>query len=693
MKRMFTLLLFALLCLALSTALAETQRTTIAQDGIEYVLQDGQAYPHRALPDVEIITLHARPGGYPLATTLLSGAHSLNMTAHTLVIEEGVTDLDWVFFTSGESLRWVQLPSTLLLPEKNLFTACPNIEAYTVAAGNPYIKDVNGILFSADGRTLLRYPAARAGAYAIPDGVEQIHPRAFAGCAALTELTIPAGLPGGALGIDLVGCSALLVLHLPADMTRVDSRSVADCRSLTRIEVEEGNPHYFDLDGVLFDRAFPNRIHTFPRSWGTAYDVPEQVTVLEKGTFEYNTLLQTITLPRGLTEIPDNAFYRCSALERVNLPIGLTSIGASAFEDCIGLTTITLPPGLTSLGFAAFQGCTGLTEITIPAGITDIPAEAFSQCWSLAQVNLPETLRTIDMYAFSGCGQLASITLPASLENIGFMGFSGYEYGIAFYCAYESPGYWYALSENHRWATPGGIAEAIELPPSPRAVIVNLRSATDTLPLREKASESARELARYQNGTTAVLLDEAQGGWCRVTMPDGRTGFFPADQLVAMDDLTQFVLPAWAQAKDGSRFIAYAQPDESQPLPSQSGDSTRMRVLYQVGSWYRLLLDTQPVYVPTRDVKIAIGTERRAHQGIGYAVVTNDKLQDRLHLRAEPNQSAASLGRFFSGTQVVVLDYVSDVWAHVQMIDGQTGYMMRFYLTDIYSEEGELFTG
>ena len=52
---------------------------------------------------------------------------------------------------------------------------------------------------------------------------------------------------------------------------------------------------------------------------------------------------------------------------------------------------------------------------------------------------------------------------------------------------------------------------------------------------------------------------------------------------------------------------------------------------------------------------------------------------DRVHLRAEPSQSAASLGLFFTGTEVTVLDGGDAVWAHVE-IGSQQGYMMKKYL-------------
>ena len=64
-----------------------------------------------------------------------------------------------------------------------------------------------------------------------------------------------------------------------------------------------------------------------------------------------------------------------------------------------------------------------------------------------------------------------------------------------------------------------------------------------------------------------------------------------------------------------------------------------------------------------------------------YAFVSNPNPADRLHLRAEPKKGAASLGKFYNRTPVLVLSVEGD-WAHV-FVGGERGlegYMMTKYL-------------
>ena len=66
----------------------------------------------------------------------------------------------------------------------------------------------------------------------------------------------------------------------------------------------------------------------------------------------------------------------------------------------------------------------------------------------------------------------------------------------------------------------------------------------------------------------------------------------------------------------------------------------------------------------------------------GWAVVNNPNPADRLHLRVSPERGATSLGKFYNGTPVRVLEERGD-WVQVEIgLDGNlTGWMMKKYLT------------
>lgn len=86
----------------------------------------------------------------------------------------------------------------------------------------------------------------------------------------------------------------------------------------------------------------------------------------------------------------------------------------------------------------------------------------------------------------------------------------------------------------------------------------------------------------------------------------------------------------------------------------------------------------------TTDLAALPDSTRAAVAGLsreGWAVVSNPDPADRLHLRAGPDKQAQSLGKFYNGTPVQVLER-KDGWARVRVgTDGRLeGWMMETYL-------------
>ncbi len=62
-----------------------------------------------------------------------------------------------------------------------------------------------------------------------------------------------------------------------------------------------------------------------------------------------------------------------------------------------------------------------------------------------------------------------------------------------------------------------------------------------------------------------------------------------------------------------------------------------------------------------------------------WATPNNPNHRDRLHLRAAPREDAVSLGKYYNGTPIKVLEY-GETWTHVSIFDIE-GYMMSAYLS------------
>ena len=108
-----------------------------------------------------------------------------------------------------------------------------------------------------------------------------------------------------------------------------------------------------------------------------------------------------------ITSIGKNAFYAlfgCNDyLKSLQLPDSITTIGKGAFQFLYQLTSITIPDGVTTIENMLFESCKSLTEINLPKKLTSIGNTAFYKCQSLQSLVIPEGVTRIGSTAFSFC--------------------------------------------------------------------------------------------------------------------------------------------------------------------------------------------------------------------------------------------------------------------------------------------------
>ena len=98
-------------------------------------------------------------------------------------------------FIRCRKLSEIRIPRSTHTIRDLAFYECTALEKFCVEPKNTVFKDVDGVLFTADGKDLIAYPLGRtAEKYTVPDGVKRIHKKAFAGCVYLTEVVIPEGV-------------------------------------------------------------------------------------------------------------------------------------------------------------------------------------------------------------------------------------------------------------------------------------------------------------------------------------------------------------------------------------------------------------------------------------------------------------------------------------------------------------------
>lgn len=174
--------------------------------------------------------------------------------------------------------------------------------------------------------------------------------------------------------------------YIGPDVAYVDPQAFFGCFALRAIYVDDANPYYTDIDGVLYTKdmktmiIYPTYHITHLQDTGKVpvgyyddaevhpetYEIPEGVEIIASGCFYKTWGIRKITLPSTLKEIGDMAFFKCQSLELIELPDGLETIGNDAFSYCFSMVgAIYIPDSVKTIGHHCFYKCELNDEIRI----------------------------------------------------------------------------------------------------------------------------------------------------------------------------------------------------------------------------------------------------------------------------------------------------------------------------------------
>ena len=122
-----------------------------------------------------------------------------------------------------------------------------------------------------------------------------------------------------------------------------------DCANMTAITVENSNPYYSSVDGVLFDKSM-NILIQCPGGRAGSYAVPNGVTIIGGDAFFDCVSLTNITIPNSVASLSDWAFQSCYNLNAVYFKGNIPSLGGSDVFYGDNRATVYYLPGTTGWG-------------------------------------------------------------------------------------------------------------------------------------------------------------------------------------------------------------------------------------------------------------------------------------------------------------------------------------------------------
>lgn len=202
------------------------------------------------------------------------------------------------------------------------------------------------------------------------------------------------------------------VINIGADVEFIDPKAFYSCWALREIRVDENNPNYCDVEGVLFNKDkteiicrpcdhdtylaekygyavyddYGARIEPAPEdaNYGQyvndvlTYVVPSSVETIGQLCFNYANM-KNVYLPEGLKTIETLGFFEIPLLECVYSykPAGEVADTHFTSADALGEVYNSLPEGLEYIGSDAFSYNQAMNYVYIPESVTHIGHHAF----------------------------------------------------------------------------------------------------------------------------------------------------------------------------------------------------------------------------------------------------------------------------------------------------------------------------
>ena len=303
--------------------------------------------------------------------------------------------------------------------------------------------------------------------------VTEIAEGGFGNCQNLTNIVLPDTLTK--IGACAFIFSGLVEIDIPASVTNIDFDVVKTmqngptfgCPMLQRFNVDEDNPVYSSVDGVLFSKDMTSLL-AYPAARQDDYDVPGGTVNIGTLAFFYSggmtgnfsihslpesleeigvgafmlSILNSINIPENVKKISYDlqgqyipTFYVCPFLQEINVADTNTEYASQdgvlfnkdmtyllQFPNGCQIAEYEMPDSVTAISPAAFTQQESsveykLKKLKCSSNLQFIGSLAFQSNYTISEINLPITLQTVADYAFDNATALTDVYYGGTEED------------------------------------------------------------------------------------------------------------------------------------------------------------------------------------------------------------------------------------------------------------------------------------
>ena len=223
--------------------------------------------------------------------------------------------------------------------------------------------------------------------------------------------------------------------------------------------------------------------------------------------------------------------------------------------------------------------------------------------------------------------------------------------------------------------------------------VVNNPNPADRLHLRASPKSTAASYGRYYSGVQVTILEYTNAEWVKVRIGSGSGSAqgYMMSKFLAFGNAGNSVKPAIPTMYVKASSSVNLRSDRSTSSSSLGSykNGTTVQLLGFGSTWHHVSINGKIGFMQASSLSSTSTGNTGGNTGSGISVgsigvVNNPVPTDRLNLRTSASSSASSLGRYYNGVQVKVLQVVNKDWVKVQIgNNGQgiaVGYMMTKYL-------------
>lgn len=230
----------------------------------------------------------------------------------------------------------------------------PGLEQIVITGNHNHYKTKDGILYSKDGKTLIKCPMGRAGKIIIPEGTENIEGFAFKECKISSVI-------------------------FPDSLKRIGEKAFCDCRQLSYVDFGSGIKEIGNsIPSYIFQSCTSLEKVSFPT----------QIRSIGSSAFWNCSNLKEVILNNGLVKICDGAFLHCPEIKKIHIPNSLKYLGRNNFVDTCDFYLSKIPNGFIQSITSALLT---LNEISKKVNTIAIHIEGEE-----VPVYIPRIVRTVD---------------------------------------------------------------------------------------------------------------------------------------------------------------------------------------------------------------------------------------------------------------------------------------------------------